>query len=378
LTLAIGDNKSREAKVSFYASLPERKADCHMISRKPVNTGRRIVRVQPHVGPITSSQNLYLPLRPAFIVPSEPLPFALYWRTEQDRLRVILHKNEEFTHLLRQDFLERGETAGIFYVRSDDKALLVRYLDDHLKHLLDQDTVSTDEKCVLIQMLTTMVSQALLENPGAENVFRQRRNIYRMVDFTLHDSTALNGLLRLTHHDYNSYTHSVNVGLYALAIATAHFGQGGKHNLHELALAFFLHDIGKCFIPPEIINKPGKLTDSEWQEMRMHPIYGQQILERENVLTRELSLVVLQHHERMDGSGYPRNLRGEDIHVYARICAIADSFDSMTSEHIYKNALTPFEALNKLKTESIIAYDPEIFKTFVLMMSKSDDTKYDL
>ena len=105
--------------------------------------------------------------------------------------------------------------------------------------------------------------------------------------------------------------------------------------MHELGAGFFLHDLGKVKIDTAIINKPGKLTAEEMRQMRRHPNLGFTILSKTKQLSEECKLIVLQHHERNDGTGYPNGLRGDAIHIYCRLCSLADVYDALTSVRPY-------------------------------------------
>ena len=106
--------------------------------------------------------------------------------------------------------------------------------------------------------------------------------------------------------------------------------------MNELGTGFFLHDLGKVNINQDILNKPGRLTDEEMNEVKRHPAQGFKILNETKHLTEESKLIVLQHHERQDGKGYPKGLKGEAIHIYGRICSIADVYDALTSDRPYR------------------------------------------
>ena len=191
-----------------------------------------------------------------------------------------------------------------------------------------------------------------------------------MVAFALGTDAALHGLVRLTHHDYYTYTHSVNVGLYSLAIAMSVFDGQSDHDIHQVAAAFFLHDIGKCRLPKEIITKPGSLDEREWEEMKRHPVYGEQTLRQEGSLTSEARIVVLDHHEQIDGLGYPRGLGGDEVHVYARICCVADVFDALTTRRPYGETFRPFEALKVMQDSMPGHFDPAIFEALVVQLGQ--------
>ncbi len=131
--------------------------------------------------------------------------------------------------------------------------------------------------------------------------------------------------------------------------------------LYEAAL---LHDLGKASIPLEIINKPGKLTDEEWIEVRRHPNSGCAILSSfENM--HKVAPLTLAHHERWDGKGYPNGLKGEEIPFLARIISIADSYDAMTSTRSYRTSLTRQEAIAELRRNAGKQFDPELVDLFI-------------
>ncbi len=116
-------------------------------------------------------------------------------------------------------------------------------------------------------------------------------------------------------------------------------------DMYELGAGFFLHDIGKVKISVDIINKPGRLTDQEMDIMREHPNESSKILIAADQLTSQAKVIVMQHHERADSSGYPLGLTGFDIHPYASICCLADVYDALTGKRSYKESKPPKVAL---------------------------------
>jgi HD-GYP domain-containing protein (c-di-GMP phosphodiesterase class II) len=133
----------------------------------------------------------------------------------------------------------------------------------------------------------------------------------------------------------------------------------GKDEQDALARAGLLHDVGKLAIPPEILGKTGPLTAAEWEVMRTHPELGLAILGATGRFTREM-LAVLYHHERMDGAGYPHGLAAEEIPIEARIVAVADTFDVLTSDRPYRRAFSYVEAVVRLRVEAGPHLDPVV------------------
>jgi len=125
-----------------------------------------------------------------------------------------------------------------------------------------------------------------------------------------------------------------------------------------------LHDIGKIAIEETTLNKQGKLTEQEWKEIKRHPEIGYRILSTVNDMS-EMADYILCHHEKWNGTGYPKGLKREEIPFPARIIAIADAYDAMTSERSYRSALSKEIAIKELQKNSGIQFDPEIVRAFI-------------
>lgn len=209
----------------------------------------------------------------------------------------------------------------------------------------------------------------LMDNPSAENIRETKRAVNDVVDLILDDMETSQHLMMITDHDYYTYTHSVHVGVLSVCLARNLFRRSNAHDLHELGAGFFLHDLGKVRIDQGIINKPGKLTDEEMGEMKRHPNLGFKILQETKQMTQESKIIVLQHHERFDGTGYPKGIRGNDLHVYGKICAIADVYDALTTDRPYRKKMQPFEGLKIMKEQMLHHFQQDMFEQFVLMIA---------
>jgi len=140
----------------------------------------------------------------------------------------------------------------------------------------------------------------------------------------------------------------------------------GQPEVELLKLASPMHDIGKMFIPDSILLKPGKLTDDEWATMKTHTTLGYDTLKHsERRLLKSAAIIVYQHHEKWDGTGYPRGLKGKDIHVYGRITAISDVFDALGCERVYKKAWDMDRIVSLFKAESGFQFEPDLVRVFL-------------
>ncbi|WP_216830350.1 HD-GYP domain-containing protein [Alkalihalobacterium elongatum] len=167
-----------------------------------------------------------------------------------------------------------------------------------------------------------------------------------ILDCLSKNRVALNLLATAKVHDNYLYSHCANVAIYSCQLAIAN-GLPIK-KIEEIGLGALLHDLGKMYIPPEVINKPDKLTNEEYDQIKTHCELGFDILRKFHEIPLPVSHCALQHHERLDGRGYPRGLKGDEIHQYAKILSVADVFDALTSHRVYRPAMLPHRALEIL------------------------------
>jgi HD-GYP domain-containing protein (c-di-GMP phosphodiesterase class II) len=163
--------------------------------------------------------------------------------------------------------------------------------------------------------------------------------------------------------DEYTYVHSINVSLLSMLIGK--WLKLGDTKVRELVKAGVLHDIGKSKVDASIINKTGILTNLEFEEMKKHPVYGYRIAESMEGVSKNVCLGILMHHERNDGSGYPVGIKGPNIHEYAKIIAVADVYDAMTSNRSYKERQSPFEVFDFMENKSFGLLDPIVTNTFL-------------
>ncbi len=240
---------------------------------------------------------------------------------------------------------------------------------DTIREAIRDRKLPAEDKSRIVRDSAMTMMNGLLSEPTAKNIRAAREVITEIVELILTDDATTTYLTKITSHDFYTYTHSVNVGLLGVAMSKILFRGSNGHNMHELGIGFFLHDLGKVQIDQAIINKPGRLTAEEMAVMRRHPVLGYQLLYEAQQMTEECKTIVLQHHERYDGTGYPKELRGEEIHLYGKICSLADVFDALTSNRPYRKKMDPFSALILMKKEMIHHFQKDLYEKFVLMLS---------
>jgi putative nucleotidyltransferase with HDIG domain len=183
------------------------------------------------------------------------------------------------------------------------------------------------------------------------------------IDVMLRSTGVISHLKSIRSTDDYTFRHSVNVGIIA-GVLGKWMGIKGQP-LREVVMSGLVHDIGKTQIPLEILNKPGKLNNDERDVMQEHTTLGLELVKNTKELSQDVMLGVWQHHERLDGGGYPFGLSGSEISTSARIVAIADMYDAMTSNRVYQKAVTPFKVVEELFGEMFNRIDPQISLTFM-------------
>ncbi len=185
------------------------------------------------------------------------------------------------------------------------------------------------------------------------------------------ESTAVQVLTAVASaRDYGTNAHSHR--MVVLAEATARALHQSEEEIHLVRLGALLHDIGKIGIPDAILHKPGPLTEEEWAVMRLHPEIGQKILAQAGGVFIALANIVVAHHERWDGHGYPAGLAHDAIPLAARILTVIDSFDAMTSRRVYCSSMSPLAAREELQRCAGSQYDPEVVAAFLHVLDTHD------
>ncbi|MCX7773680.1 MAG: HD-GYP domain-containing protein [Clostridia bacterium] len=195
------------------------------------------------------------------------------------------------------------------------------------------------------------------------NIDTLKQTVNEMVHHILNDDMVFMALTGIRDIDNYTFLHCVDVCIYSVVTAKALHMR--DEEIQELAMAAILHDIGKCKVPLDILNKPGKLTNDEFDVMKRHTLSGMDIVNQLPGLSKKIAKIVCQHHEKWDGSGYPVGLKNYDIDLGARIVSIADVYDALTANRVYRKRYMPHEAAEYLMAQNESQFDPNIMKTFI-------------
>lgn len=269
--------------------------------------------------------------------------------------RVLLHENVKLTKRMI-DKLKVLEIVSVYILEEHEKDVSNQDPEHELSFANDVEFI---EKCFKEIQQGSQIYRQISLYKVAPTLKILITKIYTKL---LKDKNLLNVIVKTCENDQYTFVHSLNVTVYSLALGIE-FGLNSEQ-LELLGLSAVLHDVGKMLIPNEIITKPGKLTDNEYDEIKRHTNLGYDLLKNISNIPYIVPICAYQHHERLDGSGYPQGLQSENIHLYAKIIGIADVYDAVTSDRVYKKGVMPNEALEILYTGADTLYDSQMVSLF--------------
>ncbi len=271
-----------------------------------------------------------------------------------------------------QQFVELEE-AGVenLYVRSAEFCNFSNGLLESLESILRSETTPATEKFAAMQLAVAVAMDHALRLVDCGKFRCLAEQVGQEVVALLSDGEVLpRELFEIARHDFNTFTHVTNVASYCVMLAEQ-LGITDKQDLRKIASASILHDVGKRFIPAKILTKAGRLTPEEREVIETHPQRGYEELCEQSDLDVGQLMMVYQHHERVDGTGYPVRVPHNDIHPWARMLAVVDVFDAMTAKRPYRRPDTPEYVLDYQKQLAGSHFDHEVVECWVSAMSKT-------
>ena len=293
--------------------------------------------------------------------------YLIYYKKDNGVFSQLIQKDTLFTNYT-QKLIEKLNITDVF-VKYEDHDEYEKDTQNYLKKIVNDKNVPSSLKTEILHEMAADIINDLLDGELSTKKLDQASSVVSdTVDLILSDKTAIKAMLNVTSHDYYTYTHSVNVSTYALGFGE--YLKLSEENLKVLGMAGVMHDLGKRKIPKEIINKNGKLTEDEFNLMKSHPTFGIEILQDLGETNQLLLDIIEQHHEKLDGSGYPKGLEGKEIHIFAQIMSVADIFDALTTKRSYKEAMKSFEAFNIMHNHMKREINQKLLRKFMDFMSK--------
>ncbi len=303
----------------------------------------------------------YFQIRVGTLLPDAALPFDLY---------VLV--NKKYIHYLpaggkiSQEKISKLKGSEQFFIPLPQRQAFKNFISS----ALNQDSVSVAAKAKILRDTSISLVEEIYEKKDISEALNDSKEVVgHFVKLLNETPESIDHLIQLSTHDFYTFNHSLDVSVYALGIGKL-VGYSDEM-LAELGRGSLFHDIGKKWVAAEIICKKGALDEAEWAQMQRHPEYGLKILSEYDV-SEAIKACCFEHHESFLGNGYPQKLDGPSIHPMARIVAIADTFDALTTQRSYNQPMTPKDALLFISTKIKDKYDPDILKALNDVVNKLD------
>jgi HD-GYP domain-containing protein (c-di-GMP phosphodiesterase class II) len=274
----------------------------------------------------------------------------------------VLYRERSFPCRHSDLDLLRSRGIRLLYIPADSHQQYLEYLQTKL--LADKTSTVAARFCALREINRPLFMTGL-QSPGVDKLVEVAIRYGKdLADLIYANDSNYQQLLDLLDHDDCPFVHATNVCIYTVILAK-HLTIEGPAEPPAIAAGALLHDLGKRKIAPAILRKPGDLTDEELYLVRRHPQTGFDELSRRTDLTWSQMMMVYQHHERVDGRGYPVQIPRGQIDYWARICAVANAFDAMTSERRYRRTKSPSDATHYLVDKSDMLFDKDVVKCWI-------------
>jgi len=319
-----------------------------------------------------SAEDAFLPVSSSVLRRGTFVPFDLHLKLvsgQADVHQYMLYRRSglPFTDEVRTD-IERS-ALNTLYVSPDQASSYREYVEGNLGDVLRDESIELPERAGILYSSVQSAVEDLYSDPrSGDLVQRGTAIVHNTCDFLFRQEFALRHLMRVTSYDYYTYTHSVNVFVFSMCLAQRVLPQDDA--LFDFGFGSLFHDIGKSEIDPAIVNCKSRLSPEQFETMKLHPVFGHEILLGHGGVGEVGLDVARHHHEKLQGQGYPDGLRGEEVSIYARIAAIADIFDALTTRRSYKEAMDPYNALKLMNEKMANDLDAALFRAFVKMVGE--------
>ena len=246
------------------------------------------------------------------------------------------------------------------YVRTIDFHDFGKHLQECISSSQGNESISHAERFAAKQLAVAADIEDSLRLADCGTFVSVSENVGREItDLIAGSNVRARELFQLARHDFNTFSHITNIASFSVVLAE-HLGINARADLEQIATGAMLHDIGKRLISPTILKKPAPLDSVQRAMIQTHPQRGFEMLNRRAGITVGQLMMIYQHHERVDGSGYPVAVLGEEIHPWAKIMAVLEVFEALTSTRPHRQAYTADEALDYIVQNSGTQFDPEV------------------
>jgi putative nucleotidyltransferase with HDIG domain len=283
----------------------------------------------------------------------------------------VFYRSKDIPFGSREKFKLIKAKVDVVYVDVNDKEKYQQYIERNLGTILSNQNTSLEKRGkILYSYSTHLIQEVFDEKKIGEGIKKSKELVKHTVNYLTSEEDAFRNFLNLVSYDYYTYTHCVNVCLFSIGLAQK-VGVNSKEELNDLGTGAILHDIGKSRIDKGILNKNGPLSEEEWEIIKKHPLWGEEICKEMGVIPKDSYYPIVQHHEKCNGKGYPNGLKQDEIHPYAKIVCVADVFDALTTNRSYAGAEEPFPAIKIMLEEMEGNFDMKILKEFIVFLGSN-------
>lgn len=303
----------------------------------------------------------FFKIRVNTLLPTRPTSFDVFVMINGKQIH-YLRPGE----LLSSAKIAQLDRADVFYVPEPQRQSYKTYVFE----ALNDSSLDVKTKATILRESSLTLAEEIFEKPDVEEALHDSKElISNFIEFMDEEPTSMAHLISLSAHDFYTYNHSLDVGIYSLGLGKV--AGYAPDDLLELGRGALFHDIGKRNVHVDIICKNGPLSDVEWAQMQKHPLYGLKIL-TEYACSEAMKACCFEHHESFLGNGYPQQLSGPEIHPMARIVAITDTYDALTTKRSYNQPMSPRDAVEFMSTKLKGKYDADLLKAMNSVLFKME------
>ncbi len=318
-------------------------------------------------GPVKIEDLGYVPFPVKFLVPDFMIPCDLFVPVlakgeELPTFVKVLDRGQLFSEERR--FALKKQRVDMLYAEAGAAVDLYDYFTEILRAFSKDDVTPTWQKAQVLYNYGEFLAHLLFRDVHDGEVFEKTTQwADAVVGLIQREQAKVSVIYRLFSRNYETVNHSIQVALLAMAFCS--YCGWRSEDTARLGVSGFYHDIGKIWVDKRILLDPSPLTREQFAHIRRHPQAAYDHLASMDWMNADQLAAVHEHHESMDGTGYPQGLKGADIHPYARVLHICDCFDALTTHRPYKKAVTPYKALKLMQSEMRLSFDRHLLYKFI-------------
>ncbi len=309
------------------------------------------------------------PIDPKLLSIGSTIPFPIYGRwAGKSKYTLLVNGHRPFTREVRA--IIKGSFGNQAYTKPEWANAYMEYINSF--NFTDERIPLGERAKILYEQATSAMEDLFTRGVVTREALTGAMDVAtKLAELLTSDERALRTLIGIASNDYETFRHSVQVCAYGLTFYQRLFPANPPGLLREVSAAFLFHDIGKTRIPESLLKKQGQLTDIEWAVFLNHPVYGDEILREHGITGSPYREIVRHHHEKLDGTGYPDGLKGDDVPHMAQITSIVEIYDALTTNRPYGKKVSSFEALVQMKNDNgdNRIFERKFFEEFVEMLA---------